>query len=156
MQEANVTPYLCDAIPDALSNTDASVRVLAAERTFWEKATILHMLHHHPEGKALTPRMSRHYYDVFQLSNSEVIEPAMRKLELLDRVAIHKRVFFKSAWASYDTARAGTLRLVPSERILDELRQDYATMEPMFFADPPGFDTILNKLREVEGLINNS
>ena len=96
VESTTVTPYLSDAIPDALSDSAARVRVLGAERTFWEKTTILHMLHHLPVGKKFAPRMSRHYYDVYQLSNSSVIEQAMNKIDLLDRVATHKNVFFKS------------------------------------------------------------
>jgi hypothetical protein len=154
VDNADVTPYLCDAFPDALSDKVARVRVLAAERTFWEKATILHMLHHVPEGKKIPPRMSRHYYDVFQLARSPVWRRAMAAIELLDRVAVHKSVFFKTAWAHYDTARPGTLRLTPSDQIVGELRQDYLGMRPMFFRTPPSFEEILSSLREVEAQIN--
>ena len=96
-----------------------------AERTFWEKATILHMWHHAPEHKKIPPRMSRHYYDVFRLAQSPIWQRAMAATGLLDRVAVHKSVFFKAAWAHYDTARPGTLRLTPSDHIVDELKQDY-------------------------------
>jgi hypothetical protein len=112
------------------------------------------MLHHLPKGKKFAPRMSRHYYDVYQLSNSSVIEKAMNTIDLLDRVTTHKGVFFKSAWANYATARPGTLRLLPRDQIVSELKRDYAAMQPMFFSEPPGFDTILGQLRELERRIN--
>lgn len=151
-----ITPYLADAIPKSLSNAPAEVRVLAAERTFWEKATILHMLHHAPETKKIPPRMSRHYYDVYRLAQSPVWQRAMAGIELLDRVAVHKSVFFKTAWAHYETARPGTLRLTPSDRIVDELRQDYLGMQPMFFGSPPVFQEILSALPKLEERINGS
>jgi hypothetical protein len=65
-------------------------------------------------------------------------------------------IFFKVAWAHYDTARPGTLRLTPNERILGELRRDYLVMRPMFFGEPPPLEQILACLPELEKLINES
>ncbi len=156
VDSADVTPYLCDAFPDALSDKIARVRVLAAERTFWEKATILHMLHHAPRDKKIAPRMSRHYYDVYRLAQSPVWQRAIDAIALLDRVAVHKSIFFKMAGARYENARPGTLRLTPSDQIVGELRQDYLGMRPMFFRTPPPFEEILSSLPELEAQINNA
>ena len=156
VENATVTPYLSDVIPEGLSNAQARVRVLAATRTFWEKATILHMLHHQPEGRKIAPRMSRHYYDVFRLSQSPVWEQALGAMDLLERVAVFKGVFFKAGWARYDEARAGMLRLSPSERIIGPLKQDYDDMRPMFFRNPPPFGKILAHLPQLENRINES
>lgn len=154
VRQATVTPYLSDAFPDALTDDATTIRVLGAERTFWEKATILHMLHHMPAGRKFAPRMSRHYYDVFQLSRSPILDHALNNMELLHRVTEHKSVFFKSAWAKYEAARPGTLRLVPTDATATELKKDYIAMEPMFFHEPPNFDTVLYALQELEDRIN--
>ena len=156
VEKALVTPYLSDAIPEALANGNAGVRVLTAARTFWEKATILHMLHHQPEGKQVAPRMSRHYYDVFRLSLSSVWQQALDSVDLLERVAVFKAVFFKAGWARYDKARPGTLRLLPAEHLIGPLARDYAEMLPMFFNEPPSFERILAYLSELENRINES
>jgi hypothetical protein len=154
VERTSVEPYLSDPFPDALDNPSARVRVLGVERTFWEKATILHMLHHWPVEKKIAPRMSRHYYDVFQMSHSYAIDRAMDEIDLLSRVATHKSVFFRSSWARYDRAIPGTLRLVPCEHHVRPLEQDYDAMQPMFFGSAPGFDEILRRLPELEGKIN--
>ena len=44
-----------------------TVKVLSAERTFWEKATILHAEFHRPADKPMPERFSRHYCDFFEL-----------------------------------------------------------------------------------------
>ncbi len=154
VEHATVTPYLSDVIPEAFSNAQARVRVLAATRTFWEKATILHMLHHYPSEKNIALRMSRHYYDVFRLSQCPVWEQALDAMDILERVAVFKGVFFKAGWARYEEARTGRLRLSPAERILDSLKQDYHDMQPMFFREPPPFEEILAHLPELENRIN--
>jgi len=41
-----ITPYVAEDFPDFFDQPTVSVATLAAERTFWEKATILHALHH--------------------------------------------------------------------------------------------------------------
>ncbi len=98
--------------------------------------------------------MSRHYYDVVRLAQSSILDRAMQHIELLSRVADHKSVFFKAAWARYDIARPGTLRLSPHEAIVSNLEKDYLAMRPMFFREPPSFEQILAKLPELETLIN--
>ena len=69
----DVTPYLCDAFPDcaAISDKIARVRVLAAERTFWEKATILHMLHHAPRDKKIAAHACRGTITTFTGSRAQ-------------------------------------------------------------------------------------
>ena len=149
-----LSPYLSEAIPQACKDCEVTVRVLAAERTFWEKATILHVLCHRPSIKPFEKRQSRHFYDLFQLANHAIGQRALQQIDLLLRVAAHKRVFFKSAAARYDEAKPGTLRLIPSEDRHRELTADYTSMRPMFFRDVPAFDVILDRLRELENTIN--
>jgi hypothetical protein len=98
--------------------------------------------------------MSRHYYDLAQMAGSPVGESALNRIDLLERVATFKTVYFPTAWARYDLARPGTLRLVPEQRIMAELQRDYAAMQPMFFGDAPEFESIVDVLRELESRIN--
>ena len=64
-------------------------------------------------------------------------------------------LFFPSAWAQYETAKPGTLRLVPAEERVRALRSDYVKMQPMFFTRPPSFEDVIERLRQLEGLIND-
>ncbi|MBN2581006.1 MAG: nucleotidyl transferase AbiEii/AbiGii toxin family protein [Pirellulales bacterium] len=156
VESASISPILCNAFSDALQEKHCVVRALAAERTFWEKATILHMLHHAPDEGKLKPGMSRHYYDVYEMAQSSVFERAMKSIDLLRRVAAHKSVFFKAAWANYDTARPGTLCLMPCDVIVQGLKTDYQAMREMFHSEPPPFDEILSSLLDLEHQINHA
>ena len=81
---------------------------------------------------------------------------AAADFDLLETVAKHKATFFRSGWASYDTARPGTLRLVPSESRIKDLRADYRAMAPMMFDEnPPSFDDILAKIAKLQEAINS-
>ena len=112
------------------------------ERTFWEKGTILHAEFHRPEGKPTPLRLSRHYYDFYELIRKGVANRAASQLELLKRVVEHKSLFYKSSWAKYGEAAKGTLRIAPPAHRMTVLRADYINMREMFFSEPPDFETI--------------
>lgn len=81
---------------------------------------------------------------------------AVADLDLLAQVAQHKTIFFRSGWASYETARPGTLRLMPDEARVKDLRADYRAMAPMMFDQtPPSFDDILKKIAELQETIDS-
>lgn len=156
VETAQIQPYLADTIPDVIDEGIVRLRVLDAERTFWEKATILHANAHREPGKSIDIRHSRHYYDLFQLANHPIGEHAIARLDLLERVVLHKTIYFKSAWARYDKAKPGTLRLVPGDERIRELERDYDDMQPMFFGRIPQFNMILERLKRLEEDINSS
>jgi len=149
-----ITSYAAEEFPHFFTEPAYEVKVLAAERTFWEKATILHAEYHRPEGNINAERISRHYYDMHRLSKTAIADLAIDKLDLLDRVVEHKKIFFRSAWANYDDARSGHIHLVPPESKLALLRGDYAKMRDMFFGDVPAFDEIIQSLGILENRIN--
>ena len=150
-----ISPYVHQAFPELLGSGEVDVRVLGVERTFWEKATILHMLYHQDPAKPLANRMSRHYYDMAQLIGHEAKARAIGRLDLLEQVAHHKSVFFKAAWADYENAKPGSLRLMPNADLTAALRRDYAGMREMIIGDPPGFDDILGAIEAFDAEINN-
>lgn len=155
-EEKIIRPYAADDYPDFFVEPDTSVTVLSARRTFWEKATALHAeAHRHAESP--TPQyFSRHYYDLSMLLDTDEGRAAVADLDLLAQVAQHKTTFFRSGWASYETARPGTLRLVPDEARVKDLRADYRAMAPMMFDQtPPSFDDILAKIAALQETINS-
>lgn len=152
--DTTVTPYVAEEFPDQFREPMAAVRVLSVERTFWEKATILHLWHHAPVGKDFKDRLSRHYYDLARLYETGIGAAALSDPALLLAVAEHKDTFFPAAWAKYDEAKPGSLRLVPPEARLAALADDYRKMREMFFSEPPPFAAIIATLRDLEARIN--
>jgi hypothetical protein len=151
-----ITPWLVDALPDAIPDWQCDVVALGLDRTFWEKATILHAEHHRPAGKATPDRFSRHYADVAALARHPVTERAIADLDTCARVVGWKRLFFGSAWASYETARPGSFCLLPSDERLPALRRDFTAMRDMYLAEPPSFDAALATLADLERRLNES
>ncbi len=155
-QSVHIFPYVAEVLHDALVVQPITVKVLSAERTFWEKAMILHRLYHSPEEKTVSKRMSRHYYDLYAMSKAGIFDRALKDVGLMRSVVEFNRLFFRYSWLNYDEAKRGTFRLVPkdAERI-KSLKIDYRQMEQMFFKDQPAFDRIIERLKEIEDKIND-
>lgn len=152
--EGEVKPYAAEEFPDIFHSPTCSVHVLGVDRTFWEKATILHAWHHAPADKVLRDRQSRHYYDLVRMYEHGIGREAMKNTDLLLKVAEHKSVFFASASAKYGEARPGTIRLVPPDSRLAELRRDYQSMQEMIFGPVTSFEHVMKVLAEIESAIN--
>jgi hypothetical protein len=152
-EDRTVTAYAAEVLPQMTPGAVA-VRALAARRTFWEKATILHAEHHRPQDKPTGERLSRHYSDLAQMAGTEAEAQALGDLALLARVREHKAAFYTAPWASYDTARPGTLRLAPRPERLAGLRTDYRGMAAMFFGPVLPFDDMMGRIAALEERVN--
>jgi hypothetical protein len=148
----SVGPYAAETFPGQFEVSTWSISTLSAERTFWEKVTILHSLYH---GSKLRDRMSRHYYDTYMLSQRGIAANALQNPLLLDQVVRNKSLLFRDASASYDTAKIGSLKLIPSEGQLSILERDYGKMTEMFMGEYPDFEMVMAGLAQLEARINN-
>ena len=153
-EEYCIKSYAAEEFPDVFENPDCRVKVIIPERTFWEKATILHLESYRPAEKPFPLRYSRHYYDLFKMAGSEIKKGAFSKVNLLKEVVEFKQRFYPCSWARYDLAKIGSLRLLPPENSMKGLREDYSAMHEMIFRDPPNFDFLLKELKELEIEIN--
>jgi len=150
-----IRPWIAESLPNAFPDWRCEVVALEIERSFWEKATILHAEYHRPAGKSTPDRFSRHYADAAALAKHPSAAMAIDRHDIRDRVVQWKSQFFGSAWANYDSAKPGTFRLVPPPERLPALRLDYHAMRDMYLTEPPNFDDILTTLSELEDRINN-
>jgi hypothetical protein len=150
----SITSWVAEDFPALFTEPAGRVVALEMERTFWEKATILHAEYHRPPDKPMRSRLSRDCYDLCQMAEHPAGQRAMKDLALLARVVRHKRTYFQSTWANYETAKPGSLRLVPPDHRLPNLRADYQQMREMFTELQPPFDNILRMLRHIEDTLN--
>lgn len=149
-----VKPWVAEEFPKLFGDFRCELVALELERTFWEKATILHAEHHRDASKPMRDRFSRHYSDMAALAGHESAERALARVDLRQRVAAWKERFFAASWARYELARPGTFRLAPPEFRLAELAVDYEKMRPMFLTEPPTFAQVIAAVRALEQRIN--
>jgi hypothetical protein len=152
-ERREVTSFAAVEFPDLFTQPATPVFVLSPQRTFWEKATILHAIA--SSGRLPnSERQSRHYADLVRIGATEAGRDAIADTELLIEVADHKAAYFPAASARYDLARPGTLRLSPPNELEQTLERDYARMREMFMAEPPTFREVMAAIRDLENRIN--
>ena len=151
-----VRPWIADAIPVAFPDWRCEVVALEVERSFWEKATILHTEYYRPAEKPTPDRFSRHYADTAALAKHPTASKAIDQHELRNKVVQWKSQFFGSSWANYDQAKPGTFHLVPPSGRLPTLRRDYQLMRDMYFSEPTPFEDMLATLADLERRINQA
>ena len=150
-----IQPFVLEQFPVLDADANVTVRVLAAERTFWEKACLLHEETFRPADKPRKLRMARHYYDVWCMLRAGVGDRAIGHMDLFRRVAEHREIFFKYAWVDYATHKPGSFRIVPPPDQLSDWRADYRAMQgPMFYSDAPDFDEIMDSVGAFEKKFN--
>lgn len=147
-----IQAYAAQSFPGSFNDPVCAVVAIDAERTFWEKATILHQEAHRPG--TIPARYSRHYYDLHKLAESPVKQAALSDLALLKSVVEFKERFYYSSWAHYDLAKPGSFRLSPPQSQIAALERDYRAMRDMFFRKPPEFAEALRSLKMLENEIN--
>jgi hypothetical protein len=154
-------PIVCDIasqIPSVLFPT-ATPNVMLVERTFWEKATAIHV--YCRQSDIPSDRFSRHWYDLFEISNTGYYSKAISDGELALNVAQHKEMFFREKDSSgiainYSQAIEGKIELVPKGKSHDNLATDYKKMtESGLIQDPPSFKKITTRCGEIESKINH-
>jgi hypothetical protein len=117
---------------------------------------LIHVECQRGEFRASAARLSRHWYDLAMLGDQTHGQAAMADRTLLADVVKHKKAFYNASYANYDACLAGQLRLIPDDAALAALREDFRHMigAGMFIGEPPVFDAIIERLRELEMAIN--
>jgi len=156
-----VREVFCDVAEavEGVSFPTARPRVMAAERTFWEKATAMHVFC--LQERVRGDRLSRHWYDVARLTEAGVASSAIADRTLAEAVARHKSLFFIEKDAKHDTidylaAVNGGLRLVPEGQAARALEEDYSDMvaAKVLFTEAEPFEKLMARCRLVEEQAN--
>ncbi|MBO6522115.1 nucleotidyl transferase AbiEii/AbiGii toxin family protein [Thalassospira sp.] len=151
-----IEPYVAP-LAEGLEFPEATVTVLSPSRTFWEKATLIHVECNRGRLKESPERLSRHWYDLTQLAKHPTGQSAINDRDLFEDVVRHKEVFFNASYAKYDDCLHGRLLLLPDDDSLPGLKADYGKMTSagMMYREAPDFDDIVEKIRAIETKVND-
>ena len=154
---------VCDAAAYLTDLTFPQARptVMLAERTFWEKATAIHVFCRQERRRG--ERLSRHWHDLARLDEAGIAVSAMADRALALSVARHKALFFSENDANgkridYEAAVSGNLQLVPAGAAHAVLADDYARMltDGMLPDQVESFDALMERCAAIEARANNA
>lgn len=153
---------LCDAaqhLPD-VSFPEATPQVMRPERTFWEKATAIHVFCAQGSFRG-GGRFARHWHDVTRLDAAGFADSAAADSALAQAVAAHKSIFFAEsapdgAPIDYRAAVTGALALAPSGDARRALAEDYQRMveDGLLLDDAEPFDALLQRCQALADKVN--
>lgn len=158
-------PITCDLEPvfPRIAFPAATPRVMHAERTFWEKATAVHV--YCVSGRFRGRQaFARHWYDLMMLGAAGIGTKALDDRDLAWDVAQHKSLFFREKddageQVDYQRVVSGELRLVPKrDEWAEVLRSDYLKMiaEGFLESTAPAFDELMVAIRGIEESANRA
>lgn len=157
-----VMPVVCDAAPvlPDLAFPTATPQVMKAERTFWEKATAIHVFCAQGRFRG-AEGFARHWHDVVRLHQTGYGEKAIADRRLAAAVAQHKTLFFAEKdtdgrLIDYHRAVAGGLRLAPEGAAQERLAQDYQRMleDGLLEDGAEAFGDLIDQCRLIEARAN--
>ena len=157
----HVKTVICDIAPeiDGVIFPVAQPLVMAAERTFWEKATAIHV--YCLQGRLRGQRYSRHWYDLVAIAKTPYFAAACADRSLARAVAEHKSIFFvekdvAGVKIDYFAATSGQLQLIPTGESLKALQNDYAAMleDGLLALNQPSFADIVEQCRIIQNEAN--
>ena len=155
-EPASARDIVCDAAVavDGLEFPSARPRVMHAERTFWEKATAIHVFC--LQSRMRGDRFSRHWHDVARLDDAGIAAAAIEDRALGTAVAKHKTMFFAekaadATWIDYGAATSGHLQLVPGGDALKALADDYRRMveDGLLASTPEPFGDLMDRCADI-------
>lgn len=151
----------CDAaslLPQVRFPT-AHPSVMLPERTFWEKATAIHVFCRRARHRGT--RLSRHWHDLVRLDDGGYADKALADRALALSVARHKAIFFRERdvagnWIDYVAAVSGDLQLIPESPLFDILAEDYDQMQQagMFLENTDTFEDVVNRCAAIAARAN--
>ena len=162
-EPASLRDVGCDAagLVDGLIFPTARPRVMHAERTFWEKATAIHVFC--LQDRLRGDRFARHWHDVARLDEAGLADSAIANRELASAVARHKSMFFAEKAADrtpidYGAAVNGGLLLVPIGDGAKALGDDYARMieDGLLLDDAEPFDSLIERCAQIAERVNQA
>ncbi len=134
-----------------------SVPTVNPERTFLEKLFLLHEEFHRPQEKMRVDRLSRHLYDVYQLTKAGIAEIAINDKILYETIVSHRYKF--SHWGSmnYNNHNPKMLNPIPPPEIMDAWKDDYAKMlEDMIYEEnKPTFADLIENLNGLKSKLQS-
>lgn len=134
-----------------------AVPTVNPERTFLEKMFLLHEEFHRPAEKRRVDRLSRHLYDVYQLTKAGIADKAIVDKELYETIVTHRHKFSRVGGVNYNNHNPRTLNPIPPEDIADDWKKDYAKMlEDMIYEEnKPTYEELIQNLTELKSKLQS-
>lgn len=150
-EDATITSMVEESLPTISTViADAKIKTTIAEKTFLEKAFLLHELFS-VKNKVEALRRSRHIYDLHMMMQKGIAEKAVADNELWQTIHHHRSMLTSMQGVDYSVDFRSHIQLIPHKESLAEWKKDYDDMTAaMIYGDKPSFTELMNSMNRLE------
>ena len=150
--EIPVKTIIQEALPQI--NTDVvpvNVTTAAPQKTFLEKAFLLHELFSVEHDTLPAKRRSRHLYDLNRMMDRDFAVAAVRDDVLWEHIRHHREHFTSMLGVDYSGDIRDHICLIPPEKHIEDWKKDYQYMcDSMIYGEKPTFTELIESIRDLE------
>lgn len=153
--EAAITSILEDVLPISTTVKQVMIPTALAEKTFLEKAFLLHELFSSQSPREAN-RKSRHLYDLVQMMGTGIVTRAIANDELWNTIHHHRELFTSMSGVDYTPDIRKRIKLLPPDDVIDNWHNDYKDMlSSMIYGEKPPFEELMRKMAQLEKAFHN-
>ena len=135
---------------------DVKIKTAIAEKTFLEKAFLLHELFS-VSKQVDAKRRSRHIYDLYMMMKKGVADKAIVNDELWQTILHHRSTLTSMQGVDYDADIKKTIQLIPPRESLANWKKDYEEMSSaMIYGEKPVFAELIYSMNWLELLFKKA
>jgi hypothetical protein len=156
-REVQLRSILANTFPDATFADDYyPIPTVVPQRTFLEKAFLLHEEFQKSAEYIRVNRMSRHIYDLEKMMDTNFATEALNDRELYKAIVAHRSTLTKMKEVDYTTHTPDKINFVPPLNIIDLWKADYESMQNnMIYGKSLPFDELIDRIKELNELFRN-
>ena len=126
------------------------VPTVIPQRTFLEKAFLLHEEFQKPAENIRVERMSRHLYDLERLMDTDFAQSALENISLYKSIVDHRSKLTAISGIDYSTHSPDTINFVPPDFIIENWRNDYSFMQAnMIYGESLPFGILIERIKKL-------
>ena len=130
------------------ADTPAPIPTVIPQRTFLEKAFLLHEEFQKPEENIRVERMSRHLYDLERLMDTDFAKKALENVLLYETIIDHRSKLTAISGIDYSTHAPDRINFVPPASVMEKWRDDYTAMQAsMIYGESLPFGKLIERIK---------
>jgi hypothetical protein len=148
-EDVRLRSLIAENYPDAdFADTEIAIPTVIPQRTFLEKAFLLHEEFQKPEASIRIDRMSRHLYDLERLMDTGFARKALEDISLYKAIIDHRSKLTAISGVDYSTHSPDRINFVPLESVMEKWRNDYAAMQAgMIYGESLPFGKLIERIK---------
>jgi hypothetical protein len=148
--KAKVKSIIQGTVPIETSIVDIEIPTAVAEKTFLEKAFLLHELFSVEEGRYAN-RKSRHLYDLAMMMKTDIASKAIADDDLWNTIHHHRETLTSMKGVDYTPDIRSRICLIPPTSIIKSWQDDYNDMRlAMIYGTAPTFEELILEMKVLE------